>query len=219
MKLYDYILSPSCYKVRLMAALTGVKLDLRPVDFHPGLEHRGPALLALNPAGSIPILEDNDLILTESSAILVYLAAQAAPEWLAGTKPEEAARVQQWLSFSGRLTANLGGARLHEMLLRPGDIDALQAQGIAALRELEAGLVEQNLRGERFLAADRPTVADIACFPYVALAPDGGVSLDPYPAIRLWSRALRSLDGFIEMPGIHRLHELKAEPTVEESKA
>ena len=80
MKLYDYILSPSCYKVRLMAALTGVKLDLRPVDFHPGGEHRSPELLALNPAGSIPILEDGDLILTESSAILVYLAAKAAPE-------------------------------------------------------------------------------------------------------------------------------------------
>ena len=50
MKLYDYILSPSCYKVRLMAALTGVTLELRAVDFHPGLEHRGPELLALNPA-------------------------------------------------------------------------------------------------------------------------------------------------------------------------
>ncbi len=219
MKLYDYILSPSCYKVRLMAALTGVKLDLQPVDFHPGLEHRGPELLALNPAGSIPILKDGDLILTESSAILVYLAAKAAAEWLAGDKPEEAARVQQWLSFSGRLTTSLGGARLHEMLLRPGDIDALQAQGISALRELEAGLVEQSLRGRRFVAADRPTVADIACFPYVALAPDGGVSLDPYPAIRLWSRALRSLDGFIEMPGIHRLHELKPEPLIETGEA
>ena len=212
MKLYDYILSPSCYKVRLMAALTGVKLDIRPVDFHPGLEHRGPELMALNPAGSIPILEDGDLILTESSAMLVYLAAKAGPAWLGGGDPQEAARIQQWLSFSGRLTASLGGARLHEMLLRPGNIDALQAQGIAALRELEASLVEQDLRGQRFLAGPGPTVADIACFPYVALAPDGGVSLDPYPAIRLWSRAVRSLDHFIEMPGIHRLHELKPEP-------
>ncbi|MER8647519.1 glutathione S-transferase C-terminal domain-containing protein, partial [Mesorhizobium sp. M1121] len=88
----------------------------------------------------------------------------------------------------------------------------LQANGIAALRELEAGLFEQKMRGDRFLASDRPTIADIACFPYVALAPDGGVSLDPYPTIRLWSRALRSLDNFIEMPGIHRLHELKPEP-------
>jgi glutathione S-transferase len=215
MKLYDYILSPSCYKVRLMAALTGVKLDLRPVDFHPGAEHRGPELLALNPAGSIPILEDGDLILTESSAMLSYLAAKAAPEWLGGGAAEESARIQQWLSFSHRLTVNLGGARLHEMLLRPGDIGALQANGIAALRELEAGLFEQKMRGMQFLASGRPTIADIACFPYVALAPDGGVTLDPYPTIRLWSRALRSLDGFIEMPGIHRLHELKPEPQLE----
>lgn len=212
MKLYDYILSPSCYKVRLLAALIGVKLEVRPVDFHPGAEHKGHELMKLNPAGSIPILEDGDLILTESSAMLVYLAALSAPQWLAGTSAMDAARIQQWLSFSGRLTASLGGARLTEMLLRPGDIDALQAHGVAALRELEAGLVEQNLRGMRFLAADRVTVADIACFPYVALAPDGGVSLDPYPAIRLWSRAIRSLDHFIEMPGIHRLHELKPEP-------
>ncbi|CDM61663.1 MULTISPECIES: glutathione S-transferase family protein [Rhizobium] len=214
MKLYDYILSPSCYKVRLMAALTGVKLDIRPVDFHPGAEHRGLELMAINPAGSIPILKDGELILTESSSMLVYLAARSAPEWLGGGTAEEAARVQQWLSFSHRLTASLGGARLHEMLLRPGDIAVLQAQGITALRELEAGLVEQKLRGMPFLASRHPTVADIACFPYVALAPDGGVSLDPYPAIRLWSRAIRALNAFIEMPGIHRLHELKPEPQI-----
>ncbi|UVC07489.1 glutathione S-transferase family protein [Rhizobium sp. TH2] len=219
MKLYNYILSPSCYKVRLMAALVGAKLDLHPVDFHPGAEHRGPELLALNPGGSIPILEDGDLILTESSAMLAYLVAKAAPAWLGSGGAEETARIQQWLSFSHRLTANLGGARLHEMLLRPGDIAALQANGIAALRELEAGLFEQKMRGMRFLASDQPTIADIACFPYVALAPDGGVSLDPYPTIRLWSRALRSLDGFIEMPGIHRLHELKPEPQLEPGEA
>ena len=219
MKLYDYVLSPSCYKVRLMAALTGVALDIRPVDFHPGAEHRGPELLALNPAGSIPILEDGDLVLTESSAMLVYLAATAAPQWLGNDAAGQAATVQQWLSFSQRLTASLGAARLHEMLLRPGDIDALRAQGTAALRELEAGLVERRIRGQRFLASDRPTVADIACFPYVALAPDGGVSLDPYPAIRLWSRAIRAIDGFIEMPGIHRLHELKPEPVPEGGEA
>ncbi|MFB2552862.1 glutathione S-transferase family protein [Ensifer soli] len=219
MRLYDYILSPSCYKIRLMAALLGVKLEIRPVDFHPGLEHRGAELMALNPAGSIPILTDGDLVLTESSAILVYLAAKAGPDWLGGPDPAALARVQQWLAFSQRLTASLGGARLHEMLLRDGDIGALQAAGIAALRELEAGLVEQALRGMGFLAGDRPSVADIACFPYVALAPDGGVSLDPYPAIRLWSRRFRSLDGFVEMPGIHRLHELKPEPEPQPEEA
>jgi glutathione S-transferase len=219
MKLYDYILSPSCYKVRLMAALAGVKLEIRPVDFHPGMEHRGAELTALNPGGSIPILEDGNLVLTESSAMLAYIAAKAAPDWLGSGAAAETARIQQWLSFSHRLTANLGGARLHEMLLRPGDIGKLQSQGIAALRELEAGLFEQKLRGFRFLASDRPSIADIACFPYVALAPDGGISLDSYPTIRLWSRALRSLHGFIEMPGIHRLHDLKPEPQHEPGEA
>ncbi|WP_280171649.1 glutathione S-transferase family protein [Agrobacterium pusense] len=215
MKLYDYILSPSCYKVRLMAALAGVQLELSPVDFYPGGEHRSPAMLAINPAGTLPILEDGDLLLTESSAMLAYLAASAAPAWLGDGSPEQTARVQQWLAFSARLTSSLGGARLHQMLLMPGDLDSLQTSGIRALRELEAGLAEQVIRGHRFLSGDLPTIADIACFPYVALAPDGNVSLDPYPTIRLWSRALRALPGFVEMPGIHRLHELKPEPELQ----
>ena len=214
MKLYDYVLSPSCYKIRLLAALTGVELTLRPVDFHPGGEHREPELLDLNPAGSIPILEDDGVLFTESSAMLVYIASKAAPDWLGDGSARESARVQQWLSFSHRLTATLGSARLHEMLLRPGDIHALHAAGNQALRELEAALTEQRLRGLAFLVCDRPTVADIACLPYVALAPDGGVSLDPYPSIRLWLRALRALEHFIEMPGIHRLHELRPDPAL-----
>ena len=212
MILFDYVLSPSCYKVRLMAALCGVPLDIRPVDFHPGQEHRGAELMALNPFGSIPILADDDLILTETAAMLVYLAALSAPAWLGEGTPGGSARVQQWLVVAQRLTATLGGARLHEMLARPGDLAVLQAAGTEGLRALEAGLVEQRLRGLPFLAAARPTIADVACFPYVALAPDGGVPLDPYPAIRMWLRAIRSLPGFIEMPGIHRLHELKPEP-------
>ena len=213
MKLYDYILSPSCYKVRLMAALAGVTLETRAVDFHPGREHRGPEMRQLNPAGTLPILTDGDLVLTESSAMLAYIAAGSAPSWLGrADNPVEIALVQQWLAFSPRLTASLGGARLHQMLNMPGDIDAMSAAGVAALRELEMGLFEQRERGMRYLAADRPTIADIACFPYVALAPDGNILLDSYPTIRLWLRAIRSLDGFIEMPGIHRLHELKPEP-------
>ena len=217
MILYDYILSPSCYKVRLMAALTGTALTLRPVDFHPGLEHLSPELLALNPAGSIPIFEDGDVLLTESSAMLVYLASKSAPEWLGHGTAAQTAAIQQWLSFSHRLTTSLGNARLIEMLLRPGDLKAAQVAGIAALRELEAALVEQRLKGMTYLTSNQPTIADIACFPYVALAPDGSVSLDPYPSIRLWMRSLRALDGFIEMPGIHRLHELKPEPVLENS--
>ena len=212
MKLYDYILSASCYRVRLMAALAGVTLELRPVDFHPGAGHRGPELRALNPAGTIPILTDGDLVPTQSTAMLTYIAAGHAPEWLGDDSPAMRARVAQWLAFAQRLSDSAGAARLHDMLQFPGDIVALRRAATLALRELEAAISAARRRGGIFLAADRPTIADIACFPYVALAPDGGLALDAYPSIRLWMRAIRGLPGFVEMPGIHRLHELLPEP-------
>ncbi|WP_054007319.1 glutathione S-transferase family protein [Cypionkella psychrotolerans] len=212
MKLYDYVLSASCYKIRLMAALLGVKLDLVAVDFHPGREHRALAFRNLNPAGTLPVLVDGDLMLTESTAMLVYLAQASGRAWLGDSTPARAAKVQNWLAFSARLGASLGMARLHDMLIYPGDIDAFRRAGVECLRELEAHMTEARFAGRIFLEGDAPTIADIACFPNVALAPDGGVTLDDYPAIRLWSRALRALPGFIEMPGIHRLHELKPAP-------
>lgn len=208
MKLYDYVLSASCYKVRLMAALVGVKLELEAVDFHPGRMHKSAAFRQMNPAGTLPVLVDGDLILTESTAMLVYLASLGGPDWLGPDSPRGVAEVQQWLAFSGRLAGNLGMARLHDMLLYPGDIDALRRDGHLALRELESALTERRFAGAPWLVGGDPSIADIACFPNVMLSQDGGVSLDAYPSIRLWTRAIRALPGFVEMPGIHRLHEL-----------
>ena len=218
--LYDYVLSPSCYKARLMAAMVGVELESVAVDFHPGGEHRKPEFLMVNPAGTLPVLTHGDLILTETTALLVYLVRLAGRhEWLGEGDVASAARVQQWLAFSARLTGSLGLARLHDMLGRPADIEAVRWAGTLCLRELESALVENRLRGEDFLVGNVPTVADIACFPYAMLAPDGGVSLDPYPAIRAWTRRIRALPRFVEMPGIHRLHDLKPEPGEAEAAA
>ena len=213
-RLYDYVLSASCYKIRLMAALLGVKLKHEAVDFHPGRAHKSAAFAQLNPAGTLPVLVDGDLILTESTAMLVYLAQLLGRDWLGPSDPKSAAQVQHWLAFSGRLAASLGMARLHDMLLYEGNIDAWRAQGHAALRELEAALSERRFAGGVWLVGDAPSIADIACFPNVALSQDGGVSLDAYPSVRLWTRAVRALDRFVEMPGIHRLHELHPAPEV-----
>ncbi len=180
MILYDYVLSASCYKVRLMAALLGTPLNLRAVNFHPGREHKSTEMLALNPKGTLPILQDGDTVLTDSADILQHLTADH-PEW-------QSADDDRWLAFASDLNDSLGLARLHDVIGYEADIDKARAAGVSALRN--------------------PTIADIACFPNTALTPDGGVSLDPYPSIRLWMRAIRSLPGFIEMPGIHRLHEL-----------
>ncbi|WP_227269725.1 glutathione S-transferase family protein [Roseobacter weihaiensis] len=203
MILYDYILSASCYQVRLMAALLGQPLTTRAVNFHPAKEHKSPEMLKLNPKGTLPVLQDGDLVLTESAEILRYLTRDT-PDWRG--------QDEVWLSFAAALNGSIGTARLHDILSYDADIDAVRRAGVQHLRQLEAHLVEQRFDGMIFLTGHTPTIADIACFPTTALAPDGGVSLDVYPSIRLWMRAIRSLPGFIEMPGIHRLHELEAAP-------
>ncbi|WP_372921726.1 glutathione S-transferase family protein [Roseovarius sp.] len=200
MILYDYVLSASCYKVRLMAALLGKDLPLRAVNFHPAREHMSPAMLALNPKGTLPILSEDDLVLTDSADILRHLTAEQ-PEW-------QNSEDDRWITFASKLNKSLGLARLHDILGYEADIDAVRRDGVKALRQLEEHLTERRFDGLIFLTSDTPTIADIACFPNTALAPDGGVCLDPYPSIRLWLRAIRSLPGFIEMPGIHRLHEM-----------
>jgi len=101
--------------------------------------------------------------------------------------------------------------RLHSMLNKTINVAAAASASITVLRELESHLTEQRLMDVHWLAADHPTVADIACFAYAALSPDAGIEHDEYPAIRTWMHALRSLDGFITMPGIYELHELRSE--------
>jgi len=205
MILYDYTLSASCYKVRLMAALLSQPLQLKAVNFHPLKEHKSADLLALNPAGTLPILVDGPLVLTDTAQMLRHLVSSQAADW-------QSDQDAQWLAFAQVLNDTLGAARLHDILSYDVDIEQARKDGVKQLRTLEEHLIEQRIDGLGFVTGDRPTIADIACFPNTALAPDGGISLDPYPSIRLWLRDIRALPRFIEMPGIHRLHELATPP-------
>ncbi|MEL6682851.1 MAG: glutathione S-transferase family protein [Pseudomonadota bacterium] len=208
--LYNYVLSGNCYKVRLMAALLGVKYTTIAIDFYPGLEHRSQKMLALNPAGTLPVLTSGDMVLTETQAMLAWLALEndVSGLWYPQTDACLHAIVQEWLSFSGRLTQSVGQGRLHDMLGWPVDGDAAKTAAIQDLRALELHLTDRVLEGGLWIAGDHPTIADIACFPYVALSPDAGIEHDGYPAIRNWLYAIRGLPGFVTMPGIHYLHDV-----------
>ena len=67
---------------------------------------------------------------------------------------------------------------------------------------LDDHLAEQELDGCDWVAGSAASVADIACFPYVALSNDGGIPRDEYPAIERWLGRVMALPGFIDMPGI-----------------
>lgn len=214
LRLYDYILSGNCYKVRLLLSLLPVEYEAVPVDFYPGKEHKSAAFLKINPAGSIPVLVHDDLVLTETSAMLVYIADKfdSSGQFLPKAPSALLGEVMNWLAFSTAITKTAGAARLHQMLDIKTDIQAAQTGAHQTLRLLEERLSEQEFDGSSFLVGEHPTIADIACFPYVALAPDGGVLLDDYPAINRWMVTLRKLDQFIEMPGIHPIHESPDKP-------
>lgn len=193
-KLYDYVLSDGCYKVRLLLALLAVPHTTQVVDVFPGREHEGDAFRAINPAGTLPVFDDDGAIVTGAEAILVHLARKHAPDWLAPTN--------RWLDFSATDMAALSQARLTRLLGVPGDLAALRQAGRRALRDLEDHLSDRHLSGSDWVEGERATIADIALFPHVALSHDAGIGLEDYPALNLWQRRVRRLPGFIGMPGI-----------------
>ena len=204
--LYDYPLSGNCYKVRLFLSLLGIEYQSVSVDFFPGREHKSPNFLELNPRGQIPVLVDDGFMLCDSGAILVYLAtAYGESRWYRNGNAKYAGEVAQWLAHADTITATASAARLHDMLNYSLDVDAARAGAHAAFRVMDDHLAQCEFDGDGWLVGSEPSIADIACFPYIALAGDGGISLDHYHAIGRWIMSIKSLPGFITMPGIHPL--------------
>ena len=203
-RLYDYELSGNCYKVRLLLHWLGLAWTRIPVDFHPGREHRSAAFRSqVSPRGQLPVLEDGPLRLPDAQAILVYLASRYDPErrWYPDD-PATRGRITLWLATADELTRTVSAARLHLGFGHAADLVACQRDGRARLRLLDDQLAENQCHGQAWLAAAHPTVADIACFPYAALAQEAGIDLIEFPAIQAWTSALRHQPGFLAMPGI-----------------
>lgn len=155
-----------------------------------------PDYLALNPLGQIPVLVDGEAVICDSTAILVYLVEKYAPDsdWLPRS-PRGRAEVQRWLSIaSGEV--RFGPAIARAICQFKADGDLARAQAIAT-RLFK--FMETHLANRHYLAADHPTLADLASFAYIAHAPEGGIDLAPYPAICAWLDRVKAIPGFFDM--------------------
>ena len=194
--LYGGPLSGNAYKVRLLLNLLGLEFEETVVNLQTR-ENQADSFLALNPRGQIPTLVDGEVTIWDSQAILVYLARRYGEAWLP-VEPAAMAEAMQWLAVAeNELLFGLARARAVKFFGRDFDLASCQAYGHAGLKVLE-----QRLAEHRWLAAGKPTIADIACMPYAALSYMGDIPLDDYPAVRAWIDRVRALPGFIAMEGI-----------------
>ncbi|MFW8634837.1 glutathione S-transferase family protein [Cribrihabitans pelagius] len=193
-RIHGFPLSGHSHRVELFASLAGIAHEAVTVDLASGA-HKQPAFLALNPAGQVPVLEDGATVISDSNAILVYLARKYAPAYLPAD-PVSEAEVQKFLSLAaGEIAFGPAAARLITVFNAPLDAAFCRTVAERVLRKLEA-----HMQGRSFLVGAAPTIADVAVYSYTAHAPEGGISLAPYPNLRRLLANIEALDGFKPMP-------------------
>ena len=193
-KLHGFPLSGHAHRVALFLGLLGLPFDHLTVDL-PNKAHKQPAFLTLNRFGQIPVIEDGEVVLADSNAILVYLATRYGDESWLPRDPLGAARVQRWLSVAaGQVAFGPAAARLVTVFKAP-----FNPEEVCNRAKLLFAVMEDELQQSPYLAGKVPTIADVANYTYIAHAPEGNVSLEPYPHIRAWLKRIEALPGFVGM--------------------
>lgn len=206
MRLYSHEESGNSYKVRLLMSLLAMEYEQVDVDLMNDEQHQA-AYLGINPRGEVPALVDNDIVLCDSAAILLYVASQEKDNpWWSKDRAEQA-HIMEWLAFAaswiqyGVFTARALVSFGIPANGLPSDykenLDAARIRGEHSLQ-----ILEKHLAKYEWLACSRPTIGDIAVFPYVALAPMGDMQLEPYPAVCAWIERIKALPGFISIAGL-----------------
>ncbi|MBD9417811.1 glutathione S-transferase [Achromobacter sp. ACM04] len=191
---YSFPLSGHAHRVALMLSLLDVPHRKVDVDLRGG-EQKRPPFLALNAFGQVPVVDDGGVVVADSTAILVYLAKRYGGQAWLSEDPAGAAAVQRWLSAaSGPLAIGPAAARLVTLFGAAYDVDSTLARAHALLKVMDGELAARD-----FLAGTTPTIADVACYAYVAHAPEGNVSLEAYPHVRAWLGRIESLPRFVPM--------------------
>jgi glutathione S-transferase len=185
------------YKVRLLLSILQRPYAAVDVDIFNG-GNRSAEYLRINPLGKAPALKlDDGSILTESNAILAYLAS--------GTTyfPDDAlrrARVLQWMFFEQYShLPYVGMARFYLHLLkkappREEDLRHWHLRGNVALE-----IMDRHLGENGWLVAGAFSIADIALYAYTHVAPEGGFDLHKYAAVRAWLARVEATPGYVPL--------------------
>jgi glutathione S-transferase len=194
-RLLRHPLSGHCHRVELLLSLLGLPTELVHVDLLAGA-HKQPDFLSKNVFGQVPVLQDGELTIADSNAIMIYLSERYDTDGRFWPRtPIGRAAVVRWLSVAaGQLATGPAAARLVRVFGRALD----HARAVEVAQQL-LGVLEGELEERDFIALPTATIADVALYAYVARAPEGDISLEQYPAVRAWLGRIESLPGFVPM--------------------
>lgn len=203
--------SPNSVKVPIALEELGVAYELHPVNIRQG-EQKASSFLAINANGKVPVLIDGDttghsIILSESAAILVYLAEKYGR--LLPTSGVPRARTFEQLFFhASGLSPAYGQSGYFEKLAPQRVPLAIERFHNEALRT--TGLLDGVLAERRFVAGDEFTIADIAHFGWMWRRAFAGVDLASFPNVDRWynelferpaiARAIAKVDALVPQP-------------------
>lgn len=162
MQLYEFAPTRSI-RVRWMLQELGVNFEAVTINLRAG-EHRRPEFLKINPAGKVPVLVDGDRVLTESVAIVLYLAEKYPHTGLIPTDLKQRSQVYRWLLFTAtELEQPLWRIARHtslypEPLRLPAEV-ALARQNFMAM----VAVMEDQMQGCQFIVGNTVTIADFVC--------------------------------------------------------
>ncbi|CCN38606.1 Glutathione transferase [Vibrio nigripulchritudo SO65] len=195
LKLYWHPISGHAHRAHMLLSMLDLEFKLITIDLKAG-EQQTPDFLALNPFGQIPVLVDGDIIISDSNAILVYLATAYDKEqrWLPDS-PLMRAHIEQFLSLAAnRLAGSISKLRAANLFNRRIDTKPSMEEAHKLLKQLQS-----HQSGRQWMVGKEPTIADLALYSYIKVAPEGGVSLMDYPALEAWLKRVESLPGFVAM--------------------
>lgn len=203
LRLYDSEASSNGYKVRLLLAQLRRPYERVELDIFRGAS-RTPAFLEGNPSGQVPVLElPTGQWLPESNAILAYLAEGTV---LLSQDPVLRARTLGWMFFEqNAVEPKLGSARFWRLSGR----DRGREQALAYLQEAGRAaleVMERHLSRYSFFVEEHYSIADIALYAYTHLAPEAGVSLETFPAVRAWIDRVQAQPDFFPGPARYPSH-------------
>ncbi|MBI1859056.1 MAG: glutathione S-transferase family protein [Candidatus Melainabacteria bacterium] len=196
--LYDHIESQNGYKVRLALSNLKIAYEFRQMDMMGG-EHKKDWFLKLNPHGKIPTIQDGDVSVWESNAILLYLGRRFAPNNLIPQDVTKLGIMLEWIFFeTSMLQTSLQPLRFISIFIPKekqdqAEVIKLKEKSMKALKTLD-----EYLSKHKFLADDY-SMADIACYGQIFPAPEFGLDMSQFKNIKEWQKRVESQPGYIEM--------------------